>query len=108
MIILKCFVTFEKLNKEVMLYDLSQEIDRKRAQQRYDYLLQKGKVIELTEHVARTNSQNAYLHVLLRVLAMEFGEGPGGRANMARVRANSSAMVRWIRSAMSRSSTSRA
>ena len=31
-------------------------------------------MIELTEHVARTNSQNAYLHVLLRVLAMEFGE----------------------------------
>ena len=57
-----------------MLYDLSQELDRKRAQQRYDYLLQKGKVIELTEHVARTSSQNAYLHVLLGVLAMEFGE----------------------------------
>jgi len=57
-----------------MLYDLSQELDRKRAAQRYDYLVSKEAVIELTEHVARTNSQNAYLHVLLGVLAMEFGE----------------------------------
>ena len=57
-----------------MLYDLSQELDRKRASLRYDYLNGKGAVIELTEHTVRTSSQNAYLHVLLGVLALEFGE----------------------------------
>lgn len=57
-----------------MLYDLSNELDRKRAAARWDFLMGKNAAVELTEHVSRTNSQNAYLHVLLGVLAMEFGE----------------------------------
>lgn len=57
-----------------MLYDLSNELDRKRAAARWEFLMNKNAAVELTEHVCRTNSQNAYLHVLLGVLAMEFGE----------------------------------
>ena len=57
-----------------MLYDLASELDRQRATKRWEYLLQRKAVVDLTEHVQRTNSQNAYLHVLLGLLAMEFGE----------------------------------
>ena len=57
-----------------MLYDLHNELDRQRATKRWEYLLQRNAVVDLTEHVQRTNSQNAYLHVLLGLLAMEFGE----------------------------------
>ena len=57
-----------------MLYDLRIELDRQRATKRWEYLLQRNAVVDLTEHVQRTNSQNAYLHVLLGLLAMEFGE----------------------------------
>ena len=57
-----------------MLYDLNNDLDRQRAAKRWEYLTERKAVIELTEHVQRTNSQNAYLHVLLGLLAMEFGE----------------------------------
>ena len=57
-----------------MLYDLASDLDRQRATKRWEYLVQRKAVVDLTEHVQRTNSQNAYLHVLLGVLAMEFGE----------------------------------
>lgn len=57
-----------------MLYDLSNQLDRKRAAARWEFLMNKSAAVELTEHVSRTNSQNAYLHVLLGVLSMEFGE----------------------------------
>lgn len=57
-----------------MLYDLHNELDRQRATKRWEYLLKRNAVVDLTEHVQRTNSQNAYLHVLLGLLAMEFGE----------------------------------
>lgn len=57
-----------------MLYDLNNDLDRQRAAKRWEYLSKRKAVIELTEHVQRTNSQNAYLHVLLGLLAMEFGE----------------------------------
>lgn len=57
-----------------MLYDLSNQLDRKRAAARWEFLMNKSAAVELTEHVSRTNSQNAYLHVLLGMLAMEFGE----------------------------------
>ena len=57
-----------------MLYDLASDLDRQRATKRWEYLLQRNAVVDLTEHVQRTNSQNAYLHVLLGLLAMEFGE----------------------------------
>ena len=57
-----------------MLYDLASDLDLQRATKRWDYLVQRKAVVDLTEHVQRTNSQNAYLHVLLGMLAMEFGE----------------------------------
>ncbi|MBQ2231222.1 MAG: hypothetical protein II425_05370, partial [Oscillospiraceae bacterium] len=57
-----------------MLYDLATDLDLQRATKRWDYLVQRKAVVDLTEHVQRTNSQNAYLHVLLGMLAMEFGE----------------------------------
>ena len=57
-----------------MLYDLASDLDRQRATKHWEYLLQRNAVVDLTEHVQRTGSQNAYLHVLLGLLAMEFGE----------------------------------
>lgn len=57
-----------------MIYNLSDELDKQRAITRWNALLNKGAMIDLTERKRRTLSQNAYLHLLLGVLAMEFGE----------------------------------
>ncbi len=57
-----------------MIYNLSDTLDRERAQTKWDALLQKGAMVELTEQRKRSLNQNSYLHVLLGVLAMEFGE----------------------------------
>lgn len=57
-----------------MLYNLSNDLDRERAAVRWQSLVSKGAMVDLTERRQRTLSQNAYLHLLLGVLAMEFGE----------------------------------
>lgn len=57
-----------------MIYNLADELDRERGQTKWNALLKKGAMVELTEQRKRSLNQNAYLHVLLGVLAMEFGE----------------------------------
>ncbi len=55
-----------------MVYDLSKELDKKRAAERFQFLLNKGVKIELTERKKkRTIQQNAYLHALIGYFAIE-------------------------------------
>ncbi len=57
-----------------MVYDLSSELDKKKAIERFKFLLNKGVKIELTERKKkRTIQQNAYLHCLIGYLAIETG-----------------------------------
>lgn len=56
-----------------MLYDLRREIDRDRFQVRAAALAKRESVVELTEKVIRTTQQNAYLHLLIGVVALDTG-----------------------------------
>ena len=57
-----------------MIYDLTNTLDRKRFEQKVNLLLERGKVVELTEkHAQRTTQQNRYLHLLLGEFAMQTG-----------------------------------
>lgn len=58
-----------------MLYDTSNELDKNRAIEKFKYLLNKGKIIELKEkRKIRSISQNNYLHLILSWFALEMGE----------------------------------
>ena len=58
-----------------MIFDPNNEIDRIKAKQRFDYLIDKGKQFELTEKRKRRSiSQNSYLHLILSYFAHEYGE----------------------------------
>lgn len=57
-----------------MLYDLSIETDKSRAERRFSQLKKEGSIIELTKKQPRTLSQNSYLHLLLGWFAIEYGE----------------------------------
>lgn len=57
-----------------MIYDLSKPLDRQKFKTRVNHLFAQGKQVELIEKTYRSLSQNAYLHVLLGVLAMDQGE----------------------------------
>jgi len=58
-----------------MLYDLSNELDKNRAKERFKFLLSKNKIIELKEkRKTRSISQNNYLHLILSWFALEQGE----------------------------------
>lgn len=56
-----------------MLYNLSQTLDKERFKAKAKALLNKGVVVELTERVKRTKAQNAYLHLICGVVALETG-----------------------------------
>ena len=57
-----------------MKYDLSNDIDNKKAVIRFKKLLVDKKVIELSEvKKVRTIRQNAYFHVCISLFAIEFG-----------------------------------
>lgn len=56
-----------------MIYDLSKEIDRQRAQGRFDTLLEEKTVITLTKKAKRTLRQNSYLHLILAWFSIETG-----------------------------------
>lgn len=56
-----------------MQYDLSQEYQCLAFRAKVESLAGKGAVVELSEKTFRTKSQNAYLHLLIGVVAMETG-----------------------------------
>lgn len=56
-----------------MQYDLSNELSRRQFSMKVKALLEKGVVVELTDKSRRSLSQNAYLHAILGVLALETG-----------------------------------
>ena len=56
-----------------MLYNLKDQLSRKRFSTRVKALWDAGAVVELTDKSRRTNQQNRYLHVALGILAMETG-----------------------------------
>lgn len=58
-----------------MLYDLSNELDKNRAIEKFKYFLNKKKIVELKEkRKIRSLSQNNYLHLILSCFALEMGE----------------------------------
>lgn len=58
-----------------MIFDVSNELNRKKAIERFKYFLDKKKTFELTEkRPLRTLSQNNYLHLILSWYALEYGE----------------------------------
>jgi hypothetical protein len=57
-----------------MIYDLSKPLDKEKFKMRVNHLYAHGKQVELIEKTNRTLSQNAYLHVLLGILAIDQGE----------------------------------
>lgn len=57
-----------------MWYNALKEIDKQRAKERFNYLLENGKTFELTEKKkTRSISQNSYLHLLFSWFALETG-----------------------------------
>lgn len=56
-----------------MTYDLSTAYDRQRFETRVRNLVGKGAAVELTEKAVRSLNQNAYLHAIIGVVAMETG-----------------------------------
>lgn len=56
-----------------MLYNLQDELSRKRFSARVKTLWEKGAIVALTDKSRRTLNQNAYLHVAIGCLALETG-----------------------------------
>ena len=57
-----------------MKYDLTNKLHRKQFVKRCNDMLKKGcKCVELIDQSKRSLNQNAYLHVLIRILALETG-----------------------------------
>ena len=56
-----------------MIYDLSLQIDRSRAEKRFVQLMGEAVKIELKKKVKRSLNQNSYLHVIIGFFALETG-----------------------------------
>ena len=57
-----------------MKYNLSDKADLRAFNMKVDYLLLKGKMVDLKSvKAARSISQNSYLHVVISIYAIEFG-----------------------------------
>lgn len=56
-----------------MLYDLQNDLSRAMFQKRVQALMEKGRLVDLTDHTTRTKRQNNYLHLLLGAVAIETG-----------------------------------
>lgn len=56
-----------------MIYDLTNALDKVRFKTRCNYLYEIGASVEMTEKKVRTLSQNAYLHLVIGIVAMETG-----------------------------------
>lgn len=57
-----------------MLYDLNNEYHREQAKARFEKLMSKRCVIDITEKTNRTLPQNRYLHACLGCVALHLGE----------------------------------
>lgn len=58
-----------------MILNLNIELDREKFKTRSDFLLEKRKVVELTEKTGRSLKQNSYLFLILNIFSLEYGEG---------------------------------
>lgn len=56
-----------------MIYNLANEFQRKAFLARCEDCLDKAAVVELTAKASRSRNQNAYLHLLIGVVAMDTG-----------------------------------
>lgn len=57
-----------------MIYNLSDEVQKKSAIKRFKWFLDKGKKVELKEkRKARSNPQNRYLHLIFQWYGLELG-----------------------------------
>lgn len=56
-----------------MQYNLANELDKRRFMERARSLADRGRLVELTEKALRSRAQNAYLHAIIGVVAMETG-----------------------------------
>ena len=57
-----------------MIFDLNNELDKKTFKKRVEFLLEKGKIVELTEKRSKkTLSQIKYIYVITGVISMEYG-----------------------------------
>lgn len=57
-----------------MILNLNIDFDREKFKVRSEFLLEKRKVVELTEKTGRSLKQNSYLFLILNIFAMEYGE----------------------------------
>ena len=58
-----------------MLYDLTNDLDKNRAIEKFKYFINQNKIIELKEkRKIRSIRQNSYLHLILSWFALEMGE----------------------------------
>lgn len=58
-----------------MIYNTANDIDKQQSKDRLNWLISKGKRIEIKElRKKRSNPQNAYLHLILSYFALEVGE----------------------------------
>lgn len=58
-----------------MIFNSENELDKKKAVERFNYFLSKSKTFELKEKKPkRSISQNNYLHLILSWYALEYGE----------------------------------
>ena len=58
-----------------MILNLNIDFDREKFKTRSEFLLEKRKVVELTEKTGRSLKQNSYLFLILNIFAIEYGEG---------------------------------
>lgn len=56
-----------------MQYNLANELDKRRFLERARSLADRGRFVELTDKALRSRAQNAYLHAIIGVVAMETG-----------------------------------
>ena len=57
-----------------MIFNLNLDYDRERFKTRSTFLLEKRRVVELTEKTGRTGRQNNYFHLALTVFSLDYGE----------------------------------
>ncbi len=57
-----------------MILNLNIDFDREKFKTRSEFLLEKRKVVELTEKTGRSLKQNSYLFLILNIFSLEYGE----------------------------------